>query len=81
MNKIFLLTISILLSICIFSHNDIQKGYHFTENLGQLNSNVLFQCKLNTGNLFLEKDRFTFDFYSANELDSISNIKHSSRET
>ena len=80
MNKIFSLTISILLSICIFSHDDIQKGYHFTENLGQLSSNVIFQCKLNTGNLFLEKDRFTFDFYSANELDSISNIKHSSRE-
>lgn len=50
-------------SLPLFGHNDIQKGFHFTENKGQFDSRVEYQCRLHLGNLFLEKNKFTFDLF------------------
>ena len=73
MKKIYnliLLPTLILLTISSYSHDGIKKGYHFTENKGQINSKVLFHSVLNIGNMFLEKDRFTFDLFSADEMNN-----------
>lgn len=42
------------------THNPALK---FTENNGQWESNILFKAILDGGNLFLEKDKLTFNFY------------------
>lgn len=53
------------------AHDGIQNGYHFTVNNGQLDSRVLYHARLKQGNLFLEKDRFTFDLYDVEELNDL----------
>ena len=70
----------IILPFFHFAHDGIKNGFHFTENKGQLKSNVLYHCELPTGNLFLEKDRFTFDIFSSEEMNSVLRQKHQSRE-
>ena len=76
MKYILTLITPIILCVSIFGHNDIKEGYHFTANEGQYDSHVHFYSRLKIGNMFLEKDRFTFDLYSGSELDSLHNIKN-----
>ena len=83
MRKIYhfpLIVLLIFLTATGFSHDGIKKGFHFTENKGQHGKNVVYHSKLHVGNMFLEKDRFTFDLFSASEMDSLINFKHTSRE-
>ncbi|CAG5087235.1 DUF7948 domain-containing protein [Parvicella tangerina] len=68
MNKLYILKAAAFLFILLFAapffaHNDIQRGFHFTENKGQFDERVEYQCRLHLGNLFLEKNRFTFDLF------------------
>ena len=66
----------LILCLSIYGHNDIKEGYHFTANEGQYDSHVHFYSRLKIGNMFLEKDRFTFDLYSGSQLDSLHSIKN-----
>ena len=81
MNTKYILTLitPIILCVSIFGHNDIKEGYHFTANEGQYDSHVHFYSRLKIGNMFLEKDRFTFDLYSGSELDSLHNLKNAEK--
>ncbi len=83
MRKVYQLSLILLFfsfSTSLFSHDGIKKGFHFTENKGQHGDNVAFHSKLHVGNMFLEKDRFTFDLFSAEEMNTLFDIKHTSRE-
>ena len=83
MRKVYQLSLILLFfsfSTSLFSHDGIKKGFHFTENKGQHGDNVAFHSKLHVGNMFLEKDRFTFDLFSAQEMNSLFETKHTSRE-
>ena len=70
----------VFLANTAFSHDGIKKGFHFTENKGQIDSKVVYHSKLHVGNMFLEKDRFTFDLFAATQMDSILSIKHQNKE-
>ena len=78
--NLILLPTLILLSLISYSHDGIKKGYHFTENKGQFQSNIVFHSKLHVGSMFLEKDRFTFDLFSSEEMNELFEKKHNSRE-
>ena len=69
----------LFISLSNHGHDGINNSFHFTENKGQFPENVLFHCDLHMGDLFLEKDRFTFDFYSITELNEFYQIKHSKK--
>lgn len=71
--KLFSVVFITLISLTspLFAHDGIQNGFHFTLNKGQLDARVLYHSKLKQGNLFLEKDRFTFDLYDVDELNSL----------
>ncbi|MAR66622.1 MAG: hypothetical protein CL833_05150, partial [Crocinitomicaceae bacterium] len=58
----------------VFAHNDVT--FKFTENKGQLNSRVLYHNKLHLGDMFLERDRFTFNMYDPKQLDELYNRRH-----
>ena len=66
-----LLLLFVFVSLFTYAHGGIKKGFHFTENKGHLKDKVLFQCNLPVGNLFLEKDRFTFDVFSASQMNAM----------
>ncbi|MDA8715088.1 PKD domain-containing protein [Flavobacteriales bacterium] len=57
-----------------FAHSDVT--FKFTENKGQLNSKVLYHNKLHLGDMFLERDRFTFNMYDPTQLDELYNKRH-----
>ena len=83
MKKLYKLTLLhsiIFLSLFSYSHDGIKKGYHFTENKGQFESNIVFHSKLHVGSMFLEKDRFTFDLFSSEEMNELFEKKHNSWE-
>ena len=83
MRKIYhfpLIVLLIFLAASGFSHDGIKKGFHFTENKGQFDQNIVFHSKLHVGSMFLEKDRFTFDLYSAEQMNSLFKRKHNSKE-
>ena len=77
---LLLLPALILLCLSTYSHDGIKKGYHFTENKGQFESNIVFHSKLHVGSMFLEKDRFTFDLFSSEEMNALFEKKHNSPE-
>ena len=58
----------------VFAHNDVT--FKFTENKGQFNSKVLYHNKLHIGDMFLEKDRFTFNLFDPDQLDEFYRKKH-----
>jgi gliding motility-associated-like protein len=64
-----------LTSGTVFGHGTFQ-ALSFTENKGQLDSKVQFHCKLHIGDLYLEKNAFTFDMFSARELDFYYDFAH-----
>ena len=57
-----------------FAHNDVT--FKFAENKGQLDSKVLYHNKLHLGDMFLERDRFTFNMYDPKQLDDLYNKRH-----
>ena len=53
-----------------------KSDFHFTENKGQLNQKVYFHTKLHLGDIYFEKNTFTFDLYSAKDLDKAHKLRH-----
>ena len=68
----------LLLFFTTYAHEP-RANYHFSQNKGQLPENVLFHCNLHLGDVFLEKDRFTFDLFSAEELNDFYHFKHNKK--
>jgi hypothetical protein len=70
MKKISLIILLFVVSIFAYGHDhhDSEKGYEFVKNNGQFKGRVLYKSRLKGGAMFLEKDRFTFDMMSAEEL-------------
>ena len=54
----------------------VKSDFHFTENKGQLNQKVYFHTKLHLGDIYFEKNTFTFDLYSAKDLDKAHKLRH-----
>ena len=44
--------------------------FHFTENIGQLDSKVKYHSKLHVGDVYFENNKFVFDMFSGDELDA-----------
>jgi gliding motility-associated-like protein len=75
MKKLLLLSFSLFLIGTSFAHNG-DKTFKFRENKGQLDANVLFHNRLHVGDMFLEKDRFTFKIFDPNQLEEFYNRRH-----
>ena len=54
--------------------------FHFTENKGQLDSGIKYHCKLHIGDIFFKDNQFSFDLFSAAELDKIHDLRHNHLE-
>ncbi len=67
--------VSTIIALNCFGHRE-KVDYHFTENVGQLSSEVRYHCKLHIGDLFLVNDGFVFDLFSSNELEQFYLTKH-----
>jgi hypothetical protein len=69
---------AILLSSAQLSiaHNEKESDYHFTENKGQLDNKVKFHSKIHVGDIFFEKNAFTFDLFNAEDLDLAYKVRH-----
>ena len=50
--------------------------FHFTENVGQLDSKVMYHSKIHVGDVYLESNKFVFDLFSGDELDAFYKLKH-----
>lgn len=49
----------------------------FIENKGQLNNKVLFATEINGGELYLEKNSFTYNFYNTEDWENFNECIHS----
>ena len=80
--RIYILRASLLfLLITAFFDASATESTHssrltFEENKGQWPSQVLFKTDVKSGRLFLEKDKFTYVFYSTEDLESIHDVSH-----
>jgi len=75
--KKFILIISFLIfSFLATAHEKQDADYHFTENIGQLDEKVKYHCKLHIGDIYFEKNKFTFDLYSAEDLKRLDEVRH-----
>ena len=54
----------------------VKSDFHFTENKGQLISSVKYHCKLHIGDIFFKDNQFSFDLFSADELDKVHDLRH-----
>jgi gliding motility-associated-like protein len=59
----------------IAAHNE-RTTFKFRENKGQLNTSVLFHNKLHVGDMFLERDRFTFNLFEPAQLEEFYRRRH-----
>ena len=75
MKNTILAIISVLCFGHTFAHNE-QITFKFRENKGQLDDRVLFHNKLHLGDLFLERDRFTFNLFEPGQLDEFYQRRH-----
>jgi gliding motility-associated-like protein len=75
MNKIVLVVVVGIQCIHVLAHGTFQ-ALNFTENKGQLDSKVQYHCKLHLGDMYLEKNAFTFDLFSPRELDYYYDYAH-----
>jgi gliding motility-associated-like protein len=75
--KINLLTAFLLaINVISFAHEQKESDYHFTENKGQLDSKVKYHAKIHVGDIFFEKNAFTFDLFNAEDLDLAYKVRH-----
>lgn len=63
-NKSFIL----FLVLVIFTVKKVTAQVKFSENLGQWESKILFKASLDAGNLFVESNCLTFNFYDAQKM-------------
>ncbi|MDG1475602.1 MAG: hypothetical protein P8Q14_00510, partial [Vicingaceae bacterium] len=57
-----------------------EASFDFNENKGQLDKSIKYHCKLHVGDVFFKDNQFTFDLFSAKELDEFYNHKHHDAE-
>jgi len=70
-SKLFFFTVFLISSIITYAHDNQESDYHFTQNAGQLNQKVKYHCKLHIGDIYFEKNKFTFDMYSAEDIEQL----------
>jgi len=75
-SKLFFFTVFLISSIITYAHDNQESDYHFTQNAGQLNQKVKYHCKLHIGDIYFEKNKFTFDMYSAEDIEQLDKIRH-----
>lgn len=75
MKKLFTATAMVLYISLGFGHGK-EITFKFRENKGQFDSKVLFHNKLHLGDMFLEKDRFTFNLFEPAQLDEFDRRRH-----
>lgn len=66
-----LLTILLLFMPCVVFSDNQQAQYRFIENKGQWEPFIQYKTEFVGGALFLEKDRFTYDYYDAEAMKQI----------
>ena len=54
--------------------------FHFTENKGQFKSSVKYHCKLHIGDIFFKNSQFSFNLFSAEELNKAHDLRHNNLE-
>jgi len=75
----FLVVLFFLISIVIKAQEQ-KASFDFNENKGQLNEDVKYHCKLHIGDVYFKDNVFSFDLFSAKELDDYYNHKHGEKE-
>ena len=73
-SKIFFAIICLFTQICMYSSSDGK--FLFLENKGQLTSSVISKCKLPGGELFIEKGKLVYAFYSQSDISERHNGVH-----
>lgn len=68
MVKIYLNILVVILILLAQSELKAEGNMRFIENKGQWNSDIAFQTRLNFGEIYFEKDNFTFVLYDLSEL-------------
>jgi len=76
----FLLFIFILLSATVVSFSQEEASFDFNENKGQLDESIKYHCKLHIGDIYFKDNQFSFDLFSAEELDGFYNHKYHGNE-
>ena len=61
----YTLAMALWLIPTLYGHNE---GVRYIENKGQWNEKILFKASIGNGDLFVEKNAFTFNLYNAEEL-------------
>ncbi len=64
------LVIFLFLLSPFFGFNQNSESYQFIENKGQWNENVQFKTDISAGNLYLEANKITYDFYNQEEVET-----------
>ncbi|MGB0882082.1 MAG: PKD domain-containing protein [Vicingaceae bacterium] len=74
MKSLFLLVIVLVSSFVSFAQQEA--SFDFNENKGQLDESIKYHCKLHIGDIFFKDNQFTFDLFSAEELNEFYSHKH-----
>ena len=72
--------ILLLFSSIALKAQEQKASFDFNENKGQLDETVKYHCKLHIGDIFFKDNQFSFDMYSAEELDEHYSHKHHADE-
>ena len=75
MKNLFTVALFGLLAFPTFAHNG-KNSFEFIENKGQWPNQVLYHTRLLQGGIFVERDRLTFDLFSADQLNAMFAEKH-----
>ena len=76
----FLLFIFVLLNSTVVSFSQEEASFDFNENKGQLDETIKYHCKLHIGDIYFKDNQFSFDLFSAEELDEFYDHKHDASE-
>jgi len=81
MKKLFFTTLFVISSFIVFAHGkeNTAADFHFTENKGQLDNIVKYHTNLHVGDIYFQSNAFTFDLYSAEDLDNLYKARHTKK--
>lgn len=75
-----ILLISFFLFSIAINAQEQEASFDFNENKGQLDKSIKYHCKLHVGDVFFKDNVFSFDLFSAEELDEHYSHKHHANE-
>ena len=78
--RVKFLVLSILFFLLSGIINAQEASFDFNENKGQLDKTIKYHCKLHIGDIYFKDNVFSFDLFSAEELDGFYNHKHEHKE-